>query len=84
MKRLNYILSQKWGRIQFLPDEEPEKVINDTYRRMDDDIRREDDERWSERNMDDTVFENVYFLSKHIVDLIINQEVMEIYRMIDS
>ena len=31
--------------------------------------------------MDDTVFENVYYLSKHIVDMIINQEVMEVFRL---
>jgi hypothetical protein len=76
MDRLKYILGQRWGRIQFTSQEEPEKVINQTYKRMDEDLKRDDDDRWSERNMDDTVFENVYYLSKHIVDLIINQEVM--------
>lgn len=39
---------------------------------MDEDLRRDDDERWCERNMDDTVFENVYYLSKHIVDMVVN------------
>ena len=48
---------------------------------MDEDIRQEDDERWSERNMEDTIFENVYYLATHIIDGIINQEVMEMFRM---
>ena len=83
MNRLKYVLGQRWGRIQFASEEEPEKVINQTYKRMDQDLKRDDDDRWSDRNMDDTMFENVYYLSKHMVDLIINQEVMEVYRLLD-
>lgn len=57
-------------------------MIGETYRRMDMDIRREDDDRWSDRNMEDTVFENVYYLAIHVIEAVVNEEVMELFGVI--
>ncbi len=43
---------------------------------------REEHEKWSERNLEDLVFESKYYLAMYIVDLVFNQEVMELFRLI--